>query len=127
MLSNNHCIFLTELWYDLAGIELKSEKFGDVPSLEELKRTEWDPRFEALMRNRLIMGRFRYGPFWHNQSENFDYIGYSKKKLELYEKTGNTELLVDCANLCMKEFAVGEQPNKHFKAEDDVNHVERKR
>ena len=31
------------------------------PSLESLKKTEWSPEFEKLMRNRLIMGAIRYG------------------------------------------------------------------
>ncbi len=40
-----------------------------------------------------------------------------------YIETGNDELLVDVANLCMKEFAVGNHPKKHFNSVDDGEHV----
>ena len=33
------------------------------PSLRELRKSEWSPEFERLMRNRLIMGFYRYELF----------------------------------------------------------------
>jgi hypothetical protein len=117
--------FTTELWRDMCGLP-PVEPEPLVPSLAELQCTEWDPKFETLMRNRLLIGRFRYGPFWHNQDCKWDFVGSAQQKLELYEETGNTEYLVDCANLGMKEFAVGEHPDKHFSAQDDKNHTKRK-
>ena len=50
-------------------------------------------------------------------------IGSIVKRLMSYQETGNTELLVDVANLCLCEFVEGKHPNKHFRAVDDGEHV----
>lgn len=96
-----------------------------LPSLEELRRTEWCPEFETLQRNRLIMGAFRYGLF-HDHKENggspHDNVASIEKHAQLYRETGNMEHLLDIANLAMKEWDVGVHPNKHFAATDDADH-----
>jgi len=97
-----------------------------MPDLDELRRTEWSLEFENLMRNRLIMGGFRYGLFAEHQARGkngYDNIGSAIQRLQEYQKTGNMEHLVDAANLCMKEFLVGDHPNKHWDAADDKNHT----
>ena len=71
------------------------------------------------MRNRLVMGKFRYG-----DKKDYDRIGGIRAKLDMYMKTGNTEFLVDAANLALLEFKIGNHPNKHFKSVDDKYHVE---
>ena len=108
-----------DLWRDMCGLEPKRERH--IPSLEELKKTEWCSEFEQLMRNRLIMGALRYGPI--TERTKYNYIAAAIDKLKLYSSTGNAELLVDCANYCLKEFVVGAHPNKHFYAHDDKNHA----
>ena len=45
------------------------------------------------------------------------------KRATEYLETGNDELLVDIANLGMKEFSVGNHSKKHFKSIDDGEHV----
>ena len=72
-----------------------------MPSLEELRKTEWSPLFEVYMRNRLIMGAFRYGPF--GEDTKYDNMASVIRHVELYRETGNTEHLVDIANIAMKE------------------------
>jgi len=91
--------------------------------LEQLRESEWSPRFEQLMRNRLIMGFFRYGPFDKQNRTTEQVLSNIEKRIKEYRKTGNDELLVDVANLAMKEFVVGKHPNKHFKSEDDGEHA----
>jgi len=92
-------------------------------SLAELQISEWSKDFETLMRNRLIIGNFRYGPFNKQNRSTKQVLDAIIKRSVEYLKTGNDELLVDVANLCMKEFAVGRHPKKHFKSVDDGEHV----
>lgn len=94
------------------------------PTIEYIYRTQWSWRFERLMRNRLAMGYFRYAPLSKQKPGKMDNIGSIKKRVALYEETGNDEVLVDIANIAMVEFILGAHPKKHFKAEDDGIHVE---
>jgi hypothetical protein len=96
-------------------------------SIEELAITQWNPEFERLMRNRLIMGAFRHGTF-DSQVEDgsqFDSVESAKERLGLYQEGGNLERLVDAANLCLVEFTVGRHPKRHFEATDDGIHSKR--
>lgn len=89
--------------------------------IEDLEKSEWSPTFERLMRNRLIMGAFRYGLLSEKRTKGkkWDLLEPIQKKLALYEQTGNTEYLVDAANYCLLAFECDNHPAKHFKALDD--------
>lgn len=105
-----------------AGVKLKIQPDTTI-DLVLLKKSEWSLEFEELMRNRLIMGFFRYGPFNKQNRDTIPMIQSIIKRSKQYLITGNDELLVDIANLAMKEFAVGKHPKKHFKSIDDGEHV----
>lgn len=92
---------------------------------EDLLTSEWSAKFERLMRNRLLMGRFRYGRMDRTADTGYDRIGSALRRLARYQETGNMEFLVDAANLCLMEFEHGEHPNRHFEAADDGEHVAR--
>lgn len=96
-------------------------------TLESLRQTEWSSLFETLMRNRLLVGRFRYGLMGDPAKANYDHVKSMKERLRLYEKTGNLEHLVDVANLCLVEFVHSKHPRKHFAAADDAIHCEVKK
>ena len=98
-------------------------KTAGMPKLRDLRKSEWSTRFEQLMRNRLIMGYFRYGPFDIQNRTTTEMLDSIIRRVMEYKEKGNDELLVDIANLCMKEFTVGNHPNKHFEAVDDGQHV----
>lgn len=87
-------------------------------SFAVLVQSEWSHRFEQLMRNRLIMGALRYGALRSAGKPQYDRIGSMIRRLEKYRASGNLELLVDVANLCLCEFEEGNHPNKHFRAVD---------
>jgi hypothetical protein len=91
---------------------------------EKLKETEWSPRFEALMRNRLIFGAIRYGCLNAPGKPQYDRAASIANRLAKYTATGNLEHLVDIANLAMCEFEEGQHPRKHFKSIDDGEHVQ---
>jgi len=101
----------------------KRFKNAGMPSYKKLRKSEWSFIFERLMRNRLIMGYYRYGPFATQNRTTKEMLDSIIRRANEYLKTGNDELLVDIANLSMKEFAVGNHPKKHFKSVDDGKHV----
>lgn len=88
-------------------------------TLDQLERSQWSHDFERLMRNRMIMGALRYGVLGAPGKPQYDRIPSIIKRLKLYERDGNTEHLVDAANLCLCEFVEGTHPLKHFGSVDD--------
>lgn len=94
--------------------------------IETLHQTEWSKEFESLMRNRLIVGSFRYGRLGIANKPQYDRCRDIKRRLELYQETGNTENLVDIANLALCEFVEGQHPLKHFAATDSEVHSPQK-
>ena len=98
-----------------------------LPPLETLMKTEWNYEFEKLMRNRLIMGRIRYGGLHeHKGRVLYDHVGSAINRLRMYQRTGNAEHLVDSANLCLVEFTQEGHENFHFKSADDGYHSPKK-
>ena len=93
------------------------------------QRSEWSPVFYQLMRNRLVMGSFRYETFEDRRKKprNYDTAEECVKRIRRYQKDGNVEHLVDAANMCLIEFEFGNHPNKHFESVDDGVHAEAKR
>ena len=100
----------------MARADLPPER---MPSLTELRRTEWSDEFAQLMRNRLVMGAFRYGRLATGAGVGLGRVASIAKRVERYIETGNDELLVDIANLAMVEFMLGVHPTKHFDALDE--------
>lgn len=107
---------------------LQRKGLGDPPRFKPsdfatLQKTEWSPEFEQLMRNRLLMGAFRYGTMAEKRRDatknRWDLMGAIDSKVKLYEETGNTEYLVDAANYLMLAFEFDPHPKKHFQALDD--------
>ena len=99
-------------------------KVGDMPRLDQLRRSEWSNDFERLCRNRLLQGAFRYGRVGGKNKPKFNRMQKAFDLLERYQSEGNDELLVDVANLCQLEFVEGRHPKKHFVSEDDIDHVQ---
>lgn len=92
--------------------------------LAELRETEWSQEFERLMRNRLIVGSYRYGRMGSVGKPLYRCIPRIRRYLDDYEETGNLECLVDVANLALVEFVEGSHPRRHFRAVDDGKHTE---
>ncbi len=94
--------------------------------LEWIYRTQWSPTFEQRMRNRLVMGFFRYGSLnsAERRKRHYDNVGSAIRRLEAYRRTGNQEHLVDAANLCMVEFMVPScHPAPGWRPIDDGEHT----
>lgn len=110
-----------EAWRRLAGRPIAATDL----TLEELRRVQWSPEFETMMRNRLLMGAFRYGNMRDRKKagSQFDNVKDAIRRLQEYERTGNVEFLVDVANLALVEFVIGTHPMKHLSSSDDGQHV----
>jgi len=113
--------FLNNLWRWKCGLP---EQEPPAPkNIESLRKTEWSNKFEKLMRNRMVMGAFRYGTIEENRKKKNDRMLSVLERLSSYELCGNTENLIDIANLCMLEFMDSKHPNAHFESKDDDIHV----
>ena len=95
--------------------------------LDQLRQSQWSPKFERLQRNRLVMGGFRYGLLTDQKAaggNSYDNVGSLIARAKSYQESGNLEHLVDVANLAMVEFETSQHPNRHWAASDDREHVE---
>jgi len=101
--------------------KLPERKISELPTLEELKETEWVPEFDMLAKNKMIQAAFRYGLLRFNN--NYDFIASLRNKLDLYEKTHNLELLVDIRNYAMLEFKKPKYADAFYLNEDDTEHA----
>lgn len=70
------------------------------------------------MANRMSVSQQKYGDVEAVAWSGSDTLASLKKRLDLYEQTGNTEWLLDVANLAVIEHLVPQRPNAHFRATD---------
>jgi len=117
--------FFRSAWERMAGLLSREEQ--RLPDLEELRKIQWNDEFERLMRNRLIMGAFRYGTFKEQKRAEYchDNPRSIREHLEAYVATGNAEHLVDIANLALVEFTNPSHSGFHWKPEDDGQHADK--
>jgi hypothetical protein len=92
-------------------------------SLENLEKTEWCDEFEIHMRNRLLMGAFRYRPIAEQNFEHYDIIGEMKKRINKYEQTRNLEHLIDVGNFALLAFVNGRRHGEKIISIDDGEHT----
>ena len=103
---------------------LQGKEYLNYFDLEKVRDQEWSKEFEELMRNRLVLGSFRYGKLGAKDKPNYNRVSSISKRLALYQETGNKEYLVDIAAIAMVEFVESKHPKAHFRAQDDSEHVE---
>lgn len=113
-------LFLSNLWRWKCGLEEKEPTLGTSPTLDSLADTEWSDEFEQLMRNRLVLGAFRYGLLGSTGKPTYKRVEDMIRRLEAYRYDLNKEHLVDVANLCLCEFVEGVG---HLTPVDDGQHV----
>jgi len=125
-LTNRH--FVDNLWRWKCGLEEKEEAPFEPIDIDKLAKTQMSQRFIDLMTNRMVLGTLRYGRWQDNKirKEKYDRVGSIRKRLDLFEQTGNSEYLVDIANFAMIEFEISDHPNLHFSPkDDDGEHVQK--
>lgn len=113
--------FINNLWRRSTGLSELQE--SESISLETMLSTEWSDRFEILLRNRLVVGGFRYGLLNEPNKPRYDRVSAIIKRAQLYQEIGNDELLVDIANLAMLEFEEGKHSKKYFTSIENIEHI----
>ena len=85
---------------------------------EKILERDWSEEFDKLAKNRMIVSHYKYG--WCSQTYPELAQAYKciRERLDLYEKTGNMEYLVDIRNFAMIEFMHPAIEGAYFKAED---------
>lgn len=82
--------------------------------------TEYSQEFDVLRKNRMVTSYYKYGPVKENYGNGLiSAIKNLKKRIELYDETGNTEYLADVANFAMIEFMYPQHPSAYFDAESE--------
>lgn len=66
--------------------------------------SEDSPKFHDRMRQAMTVSFHKYGPLKDAYPHKVNAIASLKKRLKLYEKTGNADYLVDVGNFAMIEF-----------------------
>lgn len=85
--------------------------------MKDILKTEYSEDFDAKRKNRMVMSYYKYGHVRDNyQSCKVDAVKTLEQRLALYKKTGNTEWLVDVANMAMIEYMYPQHPEAHFRA-----------
>lgn len=112
--------YLSNLWRWKCGIPEVEEVKSDINTLI---KTEWSVDFEILMRNRLVVGAYRYGRMGKMGKPKYDRVSDMIRRLKEFQIDGNKEHLVDVANLSMMEFVETTHPLAHFKPLDGSKHT----
>lgn len=87
--------------------------------IDGILKRDWSNDFILGMKNRMVVSHYKYG--WVSDTYGnglASAIESLKKRVELYEQTGNTEWLMDAANFAMIEYMYPQHPNKHFRSTD---------
>ena len=97
-----------------------SRKVGDyILATADDWKEDYSERFDELRKNRVQLSRLKYGRAKKNfQTGNVDAIETMKRCVKKYQKTGNTEYLVDAANYLMFEFMYPQVLGAFFKPTD---------
>jgi hypothetical protein len=83
--------------------------------VEKILKTEYSTKFDELRKNRMVVSFYKYGTIAANYGEHLiSALDNLKKRLVLYEETGNTEYLTDVANFAMIEFMYSQHEKAHF-------------
>ncbi|MEO1528200.1 MAG: hypothetical protein AAFX06_22445 [Planctomycetota bacterium] len=86
--------------------------------MADVPKSEFSERFVELMKSRMLVSFHKYGPVKEAYPHKIDAIASLQTRLREYERTGNTEFLVDAANFAMIEFMHPSHEDAHFEATD---------
>ncbi len=80
--------------------------------------TEYSQEFLDGMLNRMAVSFHKYGPVADAYPHKVSALRSLRQRLAEYERTGNTEFLIDAANFAMIEFMHPSHEQAHFRATD---------
>ena len=82
---------------------------------EQILRRDYSTEFDTLRQNSMLQSHYKYGHISENYPALADAFGSLKKRVELYEQTGNADWLIDIANFAMIEFMHPAHKDYHFR------------
>ena len=82
---------------------------------EQILKRDYSNEFETLRQNAIIQSHYKYGWMSESYPELANAFGSLKKRIDLYEQTGNADWLIDIANFAMIEFMYPAHPAYHFR------------
>ncbi len=82
---------------------------------EQILRRDYATEFDSLRQNSIVQSHYKYGWMSETYPALASAFGSLKQRVELYERTGNAEWLVDIANFAMIEFKHPAHPAYHFR------------
>lgn len=80
--------------------------------------SEFFPEFVRGMRDRMAMSYHKYGPVRQGFPDKVDAMSSMEQRVLEYQRTGNSEFLIDAANFLMIEFMLPRHPKAHFRPTD---------
>lgn len=92
------------------------EKYGAPTS-------EFNEDFVDKMRRRMALSYHKYGRMV--EATGVDMVADIIRRVDKYKETGNTEWLIDAANVCLIEFTHPKHPEAHFRATDSDESIGR--
>ena len=97
---------------------MEEEEHIKIPITSKVPESEFSNKFAEGMYNRMATSFFKYGKVKEAYPHKVDAIECLKVRLDNYQKTGNTEWLMDVANFAMIEYMHPKHPKAHFIATD---------
>ena len=83
--------------------------------MKDILKSEYSEKFDTLRKNRMEVSFHKYGPVKENYGNKLvKAVDNLRARLDLYDRTGNTEYLADVANFAMIEFMYPQHPKAHF-------------
>lgn len=83
---------------------------------EAVPASEFNTPFVQGMADRMATSWFKYGCHADNAKAGVDFLASLDTRLAKYREDGNTEWLMDVANLAMIEYMNPSHPEAHFRA-----------
>jgi hypothetical protein len=90
----------------------------ELTRVDSCPASEFDPTFAQGMVDRMAMSYAKYGAVADAYPSRVDAIASLRLRLDKYETSGNTELLMDVANFAMIEFMRPRHPEARFDPTD---------
>jgi hypothetical protein len=88
-------------------------------------QTEFSEEFVEWMKRAMTLSFYKYGKLKDAYPNKIDAIASLKKRLEKYERDGNSEWLIDVANFAMIEFMHPRHEKAHFAAQSSEQSIGR--
>lgn len=85
---------------------------------QDVPLTEFSRPFVQGMLDRMGMSFYKYGYVKDAYPKRVDAIATLRARLDAYERTGNTEFLMDVGNFAMIEFMHPRHPQAHYEPTD---------